>query len=295
MALKTARPAKNTRKVPLSRGNTRQVRNVRKIPAREKQPFSFPWEGVKQFFITTFSIAGALAIVAGVSAGLFYGYNSLMKGEYFALKTLEIQGNSRISSREILEAADLTEGGNTLALSIDKVEEALKHHPWVKSVSVQRVLPSTLLIGVEEKIPAFWMLHEGKLHYTDGNGKIIAPVEPGKFASLPALEVEAGAEEALGALPDLIKSLNESRLPVNMSSVSLVRLSAARGLEVFIDESNLKLSIGLEEWVPNLKRLCLTLTDLVRRSEIKDIQEIKAQGSNVWVQTRTHFADHVQG
>lgn len=178
------------------------------------------------------------------------------------------------------------EGGNTLALSIDDVEKALAQHPWVEEVSVKRVLPGTLIINLREKTPAFWVLHEGTLHYADMRGRFIAPVAPGKFASLPTLEVEPGAEEDTAVLPDLVRSLGEAKVLRGLGAVTLVRLSAARGLEVSVEGARLKIHIGLEQWLSNLRHLSLVLNDLHRRKELPAVQEIRAQGANVWVEKR---------
>lgn len=283
MALKTKPAARSGRRVPLSRGKAGPAKNSRRELRQAKQG-TFPWQSLLGACSTVFFIMLILLVVGAVGLGLLYTYRGLTAGEYFALKTLEIQGNSRLSSREILEIADLIDGGNTLALSISTVEGALASNPWVERVSVKRILPDTLIIGIKEKEPAFWRLEHGELHYADAHGTLIAPVNAGKFASLPTLEVEPGAEDALAALPDLVRSLDDSELPLNMAAVSLVRLSSARGVEVYVDETRLKISIGLEEWLPNLRRLGLTLGDLARRGELRDVHEIRAQGSNVWVE-----------
>jgi len=289
-------PERGSRRVPLTRsgGTSTPGKNVRYEPKKAAAPkvvtsnvMGAVSSGFRNFFSTTLIITMVLFFVGAVSVGLVYAYSSLVSGDYFALRTLEIQGNSRISSREILETADLADGGNTLALSINAVEESISRHPWVEEVSVKRVLPGTLIIGVREKTPAFWVLSGGILHYADTRGRLIAPVIPGRFESLPTLEVESGAESTAAALPALVKSLQESRLPLNMGNISMVRLSSARAVELYVDDARLKIFIGLEEWTSNLRRLGRTLADLERRNELKDVREIRAQGTNVWVERRT--------
>lgn len=288
MAVTRERPTRSGRRLVLNRaGNAAPGRNSRREAKAPRRKLPIPWQGIRQCFATGGVITVLALFIGALSFGLVYTYRSLVSGEYFALKTLEVQGNSRLSSKQILEIAELTQGANTLALSIDAVEQALSLNPWVEKVSVTRVLPGGLIIRIREKTPAFWVLHQGALHYADAFGRIIAPVIPGKFASLPTLEVEPGAEEATAALPDLVKSLGDSQLPLNLASVSLVRLSAARGVEVYVEETRLKISIGLEEWLANLQRLCRTLDDLIRRGELRDIREIRAQGLQVWVEKRT--------
>lgn len=281
MALNT--PRRGGRRVPLTRQGAKPGRNSR-VEQKIRRTITVPWRGLTHFFGTTIFLSFLLLFVVAVGFGLLYSYRSLLSGEYFALKTLEIQGNSRLSSREILEAADLQDGANTLALSIDAVEEALARNPWVEEVSVKRVLPGTLIIGIREKTPAFWVQHEGALYYADAYGRHIAPVIPGRFASLPTLEVEPGAEDSTAALPDLVKSLQESRLSLSPASISMVRLSSARGVEIYVEGASYKIFIGLEEWLQNLQRLGLTMADLSRRGELDLVRIIRAQGANVWVE-----------
>ena len=180
--------------------------------------------------------------------------------------------------------ADLDAGGNSLAVSLDEVKASVLANPWIKDASVARVLPDTLIISVEERMPAFWMHYQGTLYYADVEGRLIAPVTAEGFIPLPALEVETGAEAAVTALPVLVKSLQQSRLPFELGVVTWVRLSTSRGIETFVENTGLKLSIGLEDWPENIRRLELTLADLARRGELAGTREVKAQGANVWVE-----------
>jgi cell division protein FtsQ len=227
-----------------------------------------------------------LLLLAGISLALVYGYRSATLGDYFALKTLEIYGNSRLNSREILKTVDLEEGANTLALSIDAVEKALAGHPWVEEASVKRVLPGKLIITVKEKTPVFRILHEGTPYYADKRGNGIAPAAPGGEASLPMLEVEPGAGRLRRLLPDLVKSLYDSQILQGAGGITLIRLSAARGLELVAEETGPVFSIDIEDWLSNLRRLGRVLADLSRRGELAGTGVIRVQGVNVWVERR---------
>jgi cell division protein FtsQ len=242
---------------------------------------------VGRSLLLALSLLFSVLLLLAVSAGLIYGYRILTRGTYFSLKNIEIQGVSRLTSKEVLDITGLSAGGNSLALSIDALEGALLRSPWVESASVQRVLPDTLIVAVQEKDPAFWKLEGGILLYADAMGRSIAPVQPGKFISLPTLEVEPGAEEFARALPDLVRSLRGTRAPLDMGSVSWVRLSAARGVEVFVEDTRLHITIGLEDWLRNLRRLGRTIADLRTRGELSLVRAIRAEGTSVWVEKKT--------
>ena len=285
--------ARSGRRYSLTRSGSSGAKNVRKeapvfTKADRKRVDYSSWLPKVGKVASTFALyATLLVLVAGVSFALLYGYRYFTTTQYFSLKTVEINGNTRLSSREILEILQISDTSNTLDLSLKAVEEKFSRNPWVKRASVTRVMPDTLVISVEERVPVFWVLKEGQLHYADAQGAGIAPVDAGQFSSLPTLEIEKGAEEARNALPDLVQSLKESQIPLDMNSISWVRLSAARGVELYIEGSRLIITIGLEEWLSNLGRLGQTVADLKARGELSSVRSIRAQGHNVWVEKST--------
>ena len=249
----------------------------------EKRDFSVSFKWVGKFFSWAGAVGLGLALVGFLSVGLLYGYRYLTNSAYFAVKSLEIAGNIRLSSREVLDMAGLDNGMNALLVSIDEVERKIAANPWVSAVSVKRSLPDGFTIRITEREPRFWVRQGGTLYYADARGEVIIPVSAGKFASFPALEVEPGAEDMTARLPELLTSLAASRLAVDVAELSRVRLSPGRGVEVFLESGGVALSIGQEDWSENLVRLAATLADLARRGEMKGVREVRVHGSRVWV------------
>ncbi|CAK7073879.1 MAG: Cell division protein FtsQ [Desulfovibrio sp.] len=256
-------------------------KNRRNAPRLPKKSVSF--KGVGKFLNWAGTLCLCLVVLGAISVGLLYGYRYLTNSAYFSVKSLDVAGNFRLPSREVLDNAGLYEGQNALLVSIDTVERKIADNPWIEKVSVKRVLPDGFRIRIVEKEPKFWVRHQGTLYYADAVGVPIVAVSPGKFASFPTLEVEPGAEDLKARLPELMASLTKSRLAIDVAAISLVRLSPGRGVEVFLENSRLVLCIGQEEWAGNLGRLAATLADLVRRGEMKEIREVRAHGAGVWV------------
>lgn len=232
-----------------------------------------------RIFVGIVCIFGVLLAVA---AGLLTSYTFFTHSQYFAVKTIEIKGNYRLKSRELLEAAGLQRGMNSLALSIRQMEKKLVREPWVKGLSIKRILPDAFEISISERVPYYWVNVDGVLFYADAYGRAVAPVTAGSdFASLPALEIESGAEYLARLLPALSQDLSKADFPLDTASASWVRLSASRNLELGV--GGVKLIIGLDGWNVNLRRLGKVLHDLSRRGELRQVKEVKASGKDVWV------------
>lgn len=276
-AVRTSSPARETRR------NTAAANRNRRVSSSPKINFSFSFKWVASVFSWLGALGLGLAVVGFLSVGLLYGYRYLTNSSYFALKNLEISGNLRLTSREVLDIAGIRNGMNSLLVSIDDVERKLAANPWVAEVSVKRVLPDGFVIRLTENEPRFWVRHADTLYYADARGNRIVPVSAGKFASFPTLTVDPGAEDMTDRLPELLASLAASSLAVDAAALSAVSLSPGRGVEVVLESSRLILSIGQEEWTENLRRLAATLDDVARRGEMRDVREVRVHGSRVWV------------
>jgi cell division protein FtsQ len=226
-------------------------------------------------------LGGAL-IFAGMGIALAHGYNFFVTSSYFALEHIELAGNKRLNAQDVLNALEIYQGKNTLAVSLEEMKEVLRRNRWIEEFSIRRVLPGSLEISVKERSPEYLVNRGGVLYYADLCGMAITPALAGDFSSLPALEIEKGAEEFALRLPELIRSFKEAGVPLESASLDWLRLTAAGLLELRTN-SFLMVAVSLDGWENNLSRLKRVLEDLSRRGELRDTTEIRAQGGNVWV------------
>ena len=228
-------------------------------------------------------LAAACAVLAGVCALSIWLYRVATTSEFFATRHIDVAGNVRLSREMVLEFGGISEGGNCLAVSIAEVERRLLETPWVEEVSVKRLLPDRFVIRLKERMPSFWVRQDGVLYYANEGGSPIAPVESENFLSLPTLRIEEGAEDARPYLARLLHDLQRGALPVEAGAIAAVNLSPGRGVEIYLEDREMRLSIATDDWDGNLARLGVTLGDLARRHELKNVREVRALNGNVRV------------
>ena len=161
---------------------------------------------VKSALSWTLGLGIGAALLVGLGVGGLQLHRLATTSEFFAIKRVEIRGTTHFSREEVLKAANLQSGVNSLTVNIADVEQGLRSNPWVLSVAVKRRLPDAFEIRIRERIPAFWMLKDGVLHYAENKGQIIAPVSVGNFLSLPTLEILPGGEELLPQMDELSRA-----------------------------------------------------------------------------------------
>lgn len=239
--------------------------------------------------LSIFSLATVVLICAAIficiAISLIFLYRYVTTSDYFALKNIDVAGDNNLSYSEVIDRAEVHVGLNSLAVSIDEIEKRLLKDPWIKNVSVKRSLPDGLEISITERTPSFWLLHNGTMYYTEEDGQRIAPVQASHFLSLPVLEIARDSEYFAPQLAVVLQNLERGAgdLPKDFLKPALLRLSQARGLEIFIEKSKLRLSLGLDDVEGNAKRTAKVLRDLEQRGELESAREVRAHGGKVWV------------
>lgn len=213
-------------------------------------------------------------------------YGWMHTSPMFVTRHIDITGNVRLQRDVILHLGGLKEGDNVFEVSVAAVERRLRTTPWVEDVSVKRVLPDQFVIRLHERMPSFWVRKDGRLFYSNDRGEIIAPVESDNFMSLPTLSIEAGCEDAIPYLSRLMRDIRDKQLPVEAGAIATVDVTAARGVEMYLEDRELRLSLAPDDWNGNLLRLGAAIGDLARRRELSQAREVRASRDSVWVVLR---------
>lgn len=77
----------------------------------------------------------------------------LLRSSLFEVKSIVVQGNNHLASDKIVSVSGITPGTNIFKLELAGAKENLKVLPMLKSVEMSRVLPSRVVIRVQERQP----------------------------------------------------------------------------------------------------------------------------------------------
>lgn len=275
----------------LTRGS-RKARNSLIKPREIKKPRLRPvvklgkigqFISFKSLAAVTVVILGMTLAIAAVGAVSLWLYSEAITSDFFKTKHIDIAGNVRLTRDMVLQYGGITEGDNSLSVSIADVERKLRETPWVEEVSVKRLLPDRFVIKLKERMPSFWVHRDGVLYYANEAGEIIAPVESANFLSLPTLRIFPGGEDAIPYLGRLLKDMQTGALPIESGAIAQITASPSAGVEIYLEDREMRLAIATDDWEGNLARLGVTLGDLARRRELGNVREVRAVDGNVWI------------
>lgn len=249
--------------------------------------------GLIGLFLTLMRLAAWVAVllltlfvVGVISLGLVHGYRTLIASEHFAVSSVEISGNRQLSNAELLSLSGISGGKSILEVSLREISSRLLANPWVENVTVRRILPGGVSIHIEEKEPFFWIQQAGVLQYADRLGRPIAPVELGRFVSLPVLIVEDGVSAEWTALQDWMLAVERGEYPFGFPEVAWLKLEEAGQIRLYLEDRGLEVVMDLGAWREHGRLLNRVWEDLRVRGELERVGHIAVMSGKAWVQAK---------
>lgn len=167
------------------------------------------WIAAGSMVVLLIVLAGRTAAPGGAAGGTLTSLRDRL-GNITAASGLQVT-NVRIEGREntpepLLRAAlGVSKGDPILGFSLDQARSRIETLSWVEHATVERRLPGTVVVFLEERRPfAIWQ-NQGKYVLVDRDGQIVADQDVAQFRNLPlivGLGAPAAARELLTALTD---------------------------------------------------------------------------------------------
>ena len=162
---------------------------------------------------------------------------SLVHATNMPIQHIVIEGRNHTPEDLLNTALGVHEGDPILGFSLQEARDRIEALSWVQHAAVERRLPGTVLINLEERKPfAIWQ-DKGKFVLIGRDGQVVANENIAAFGELP-LVVGDGADKAAAPLLDALAALPELKPYV----VAAVRVGERRW--------NLRLKNGADVMLP---------------------------------------------
>jgi cell division protein FtsQ len=169
---------------------------------------------------------GVLALVVvfgGAGYAVSSGYFDQMKGRMtrsfhnemansgFRVERVLVDGRVNTSRDALKYIVAIDKGQSIFEPDLSDIKDKLEHLVWVRSATVERYLPDTIAVKLEERVPLALWQHQGKLSVIDSDGKVLTDNELGRFNHLLILVGDDAPAHAadLVAMISAEKDLNE--------------------------------------------------------------------------------------
>ena len=189
-------------------------------PRRRAQPL---WRR-SSFQITVFA-----AVAFAIGAGGWWSWRSGVADHYteiamtnavsasakigLRVEEVLVVGRHETESRALLGALGIERGAPILGFDVEAARQRVETLPWVRAASVERLLPDTVLLSVEERRPLALWQNKGEFALIDYEGVVITRENLSRFSNLLTVVGDdapahaASLLEMLGSQPELMKQV----------------------------------------------------------------------------------------
>lgn len=204
----------------------------------------------------------ALAIVVGLLG--FAGYRAAASASFFQVRTVEVQGTSRVSANEVqaLVLRDVEKTGVWKA-DLAGVTARLERLPWVRTAVVSRVLPDGIRVRISERVPrAVVRTASGRFRWVDEDAVLLGEMLP--TDQIPSFflrglnEEDAAAtrsenRERVQKFMELQRDWDAAGLSERVSEVNLIDIHDVRA-QLAGDNSQIEVRLGSQDQGSRLKK-----------------------------------------
>lgn len=194
---------------------TRRPRNsVQDRPARTTllvrriRKFLRPIAWISAASVVLLVIAGLLhsAAPGGSVASFREGLGDATAFAGLRVTHIDIKGRHNTPEPLLRAALGVHIGSPILGFSVERARKRIERLSWVDHATVERRLPGTIVVNLQERRPfAIWQ-HHNKFVLIDRHGQIVTNEDVEQFRNLP-LVVGTGAPEAATKLLDALSAL----------------------------------------------------------------------------------------
>jgi cell division protein FtsQ len=234
-----------------------------------------------------------IAGIAVVVAAGFWITDVVLHARILAVQHVRVRGNVRLSAGDVQALVDDIRGENIFRVDFEPYRQRILDSPWISSVALSRVLPSTIDVRVTERTPMAVARVGQQLFLVDDAGVIIdeygtpyrdldlpivdglvsSPAANGPLVDRERVAVTAAFLAALANRPDLWRRLSQ------------VDVANAHDIVVMFDHDPVWLHLGEDQFVERLNRYLELVPTL--QEQFVDIDYVDLRfGERVFVRSR---------
>jgi cell division protein FtsQ len=220
---------------------------------------------------------GAFLLMAVFMLSVFvYAYTS----EKFNLRNVRLYGCKELDPKQLEEIVRRDFPTNILRIDLRQLNNRLGKETWVKRVEIRRVLPSDLILYVQERTPSVILEMQGELMIADNDGTMLGRYDPrfgkldvpvfkgilGDDAESYRLYQEENAARIHQAL--IMLSEIESGSQEYARKISEVDISDPHNLKIMLVDDTTEVYLGEKDYLKRFRTLM---------SNLNEYRKLKAQ------------------
>lgn len=200
----------------------------------------------------------ALALLAGAGFGMYM----LSMSDSFRIEHIEVRGNQRLSTEDVLALSDIRHGQGTFDLDLELIGQRLEENDWILRARVERLLPRGIKVSIVEHVPCC-IINLDYLYYVDTQGDIFKVLHRGDSLDYPMItgfrrdDLESENVAGIPWIERVVEVVAElqKRTLFNTGEVAQIHVDFERGIDLFTAAYGVPVRLGKDRIDAKLDKL----------------------------------------
>lgn len=216
-----------------------------------------------------FKALGLVAAVFCIASLMVYGLACLLATSAFGIRGIEIRGLTELTEKDIYHLAGVRLSQNVFTVNLEGAVRKIQANPWVREVSVRRVLPDRLKIEIVERKSLAMLRKDDCFFLVDDLGLVFKELTDKDHVDLPVINgwterIQEVSGLSLRKMTELVALYSERTEPQILGNLSEVHLSEVLGVTLFT-ERGISLCLGFDDYGVKLARFKQVWQDLTKK------------------------------
>ena len=218
-----------------------------------------------------------LSVLTAISLTFVTLYNYLLTSPYMKLAHVEIRGVDKDMRNELLQMGGLTLEQGLLSLKLEVLKKEMEKHPWVRTATVERRFPDTLIVEVQKEEPVMLVLLD-QFFYMNRQGRLFKPVSRDEEMDFPILtglsKTDPDQKEKLDQTAHVLNVLKAQEDRWSLQNLSEIHLNKNGGISLYFNHIRAAIRISRNNLARNMEELKQVAKHLSKSGKINLVTQI---------------------
>ncbi len=152
---------------------------------------------------------------------------------FFKINTVTVAGDTAYTTKKIVEKSGITIGDNLFKVDEEEISQQIsKQLPYIKSATIKRELPDTIVIEVEETKAVACIKNNKTYVVIDSNGKVLEKAATQLKEKLPVIKNVTTKTVEEGSIIELDNKKRNDTLPQLLSAIEKAELDSLTEIDL---------------------------------------------------------------
>ena len=218
-----------------------------------------------------------LSVLTAISLTFVMLYNYLLTSPYMKLAHVEVRGVDKGIRNELLQMCGLTSEQGLLSLKLEALKKRVEKHPWVRTATVERRFPDTLIVEVQKEEPVMLVLMD-QFFFMNRQGRLFKPVSRDEEMDFPILtglsKTDPDQKEKLDQTAHILNVLKAQKDRWSLQNLSEIHLNMNGDISLYFNHIRAAIRISRHHPARNLEELKQVAKHLSKSGKINLVTQI---------------------